>query len=228
MDSYPTEPKHIAWMAEWIRREGLVTPWPQSVQPSVPEASGAFIERDDILEKEESKSLLERDQTATSYDQEPGFPDFDIMGPSWIEMQNGNSPMGAPLPSRRTPTAPLPEVPVESDEEVTDEEAFYPGAEGQHRGGGCDPSFISPSKRPRYDDGHYTRLDGPAPTNRSQLMPLDRKIKNLPRRVRSAHNLRPQGGIQLQGNPGAHIYRTATEMYGAPPATRTRIARSNQ
>ncbi|KAF9733701.1 hypothetical protein PMIN06_010229 [Paraphaeosphaeria minitans] len=231
MENYPTKPQHMMWMAEWLRREGLSMPWSQSAQPVVPEASGAFEGNatedaaNEHLAIEESKGLLER--TAAAYDQEPALSEFDIIGPEWFGIQHGQSPKAAPPPSRQTPTAPVSEVPVESDDDLTDDDFINLGSENRHRGGGSDPSSISPLKRPRHNDGHYIRSAGPAPMNRPPFVPLNRKIKNAPRRARSAYNLHPQGGIQLHDNHGDPFYRTATEIYGSPPLTRTRAARAN-
>ncbi|KAK7179081.1 hypothetical protein DPSP01_013904 [Paraphaeosphaeria sporulosa] len=233
MDDYPTKPQHMMWMAEWLRREGLSMPWSQSAQPVIPEASRAFDGGatgdavNEHLVKEESKGLLERCQPAAAYDQEPALSDFDIIGPEWFGIQHGQSPMVAPPPSRQTPTAPVSDVPVESDDELTDEDFVNLGSENRHRSGGSDPSSVSPLKRPRHNDGHYIRSDGPAPTNHPQFVPLSRKIKTIPRRARSAYNLPPQGGIQLNDSHGDPIYRTATDMYGSPPLTRNRASRVN-
>ena len=238
MDSYGTDAKHMNWMAEWIRREGLSMPWSQSAQPNIAEATGAFEgdtgEQDaaaESLVKDKSGSFLDNGQMATSYDQEPGLSDFqDIIGPDWFAIQNGHSPMAPPPPRRQTPTAPIPmqKGRVDSEDELTDEDFVNLGSENRHRGATPDPNSISPQKRTRGNDGHYIRSSGPISTNQSRVLPIqgNRRMRQFqPRRARSTYDLHSQGGVQLHDDHGAPVYHGTTDIYGSPPLTRARATR---
>ncbi|KAF1973236.1 hypothetical protein BU23DRAFT_641155, partial [Bimuria novae-zelandiae CBS 107.79] len=208
MDSYHTEPKHMLWMAEWMRREGLSMPWSQPAQPDIPGATCAFegdTEGHDAavehMEKDKSEGLVEHGQPAANYNQEPGFPDIhDLIGPEWFGIQNGQSPMGPPPPSRQTPSAPasVQKGPVDSDDDLTDEDFVNLGSENRHRSGGSGPNPISPPKRTRGNDGHYIRSNGSGTTNHSRPVPANftRRMRQFqPRRAHSAYDLHSQGGI---------------------------------
>lgn len=237
MDSYHTEPKHMLWMAEWIRREGLSMPWSQPAQPVIPEAATAFEENTrrqsatvEDTGKGKPESFVEPDQTATNYDQEPSFSVIpDIIGPEWFGIQNGQPLMGPPPSSRHTSTAPISaeKGPVDSDDDLTDEDFVNLGSENRYRGGSSDTNSISPSKRLRGNDGHYIHSNGSASMDNSHLIPaqVNRMRQFQPRRARSTYNLPSHGGVQLQDDRAAPIYHGTTDIYGSPPLTRARASR---